>query len=96
MQNAHGVQQWYGEPAHGHLADNWLALNPAMADDHEQRNAVEHIQRGQSIDAVSQARVLHEQCRPSAPHPGTGAYSYALLLASYWQVDDLRVAADQS
>jgi hypothetical protein len=46
------------------------------------------------VDAVLKARVLHEQGRPSAPHPGSCTEANALLFARDGQVDDIWVIAD--
>ena len=89
MRDLHGVQQGRREPAHGHLAHHGLARASAVAYYHEQWDAVEDIKRGKGIDAVAQARVLHEQRGPPPCHPGTGAQAHALLLARDGHVDDI-------
>jgi hypothetical protein len=63
-----------------------------MAYYHQQRYIVEKVQRCQSVDAVSEARILHDQRRLSAPHPGPGAQPHALFLASDRNMNDFVIA----
>lgn len=96
MGDSHGLQQGNGELAHRHLADYALPPPAPVADDHEQRNSIKHIHRGQGIDAISQARVLHEQGGPATSHPGSGADPHSLLLSGSGQMNDIRVGVNQS
>ena len=87
----HGLQQGM-VTAHGHLPcsrppTRWLMI--------EEGNSIKHIQRGQGIDAVSQAGVLHQQGGPTTTHPGSGADPHTLLLSGSGQMNDIRIEVNQ-
>ena len=73
-------QQGLGVQRHLYLTGHRFTQLTAIGDQHRQGHPVVLDQGRQRIDGHPDRRVLHDDCRTLAPHPGSGTQPHALVL----------------